>query len=158
MANPIEVEHFTSILYDLLDETFARVHGIYLDKGTSLFETLATITAEEASHPVGGKCATLAAQVEHVRYYLDVLEGHLLKQAMEKADWGKIWRTVHSVTPAEWEASKERLNATYHRVRSAMQNLAWDEDEIGAALAIVVHTAYHLGEIRQALCVLKRDL
>ena len=49
MAKSIAVEHFTSILYDLLDETFERVHGIYLDKGTSLLETLATITAEEAS-------------------------------------------------------------------------------------------------------------
>ena len=155
MANSIAVEHFTSILYDLLDETFERVRGIYLDKGTSLFETLATITAEEASRPVGGKCATLAAQVEHVRYYLDVLEGYMLKQTIGKADWDEIWRTVHSVTPAEWEGSKERLNTTYHRVRGAMQNLAWDEDEIGAALAIVVHTAYHIGEIRQALCILK---
>ena len=155
MAKSIAVEHFTSILYDLLDETFERVHGIYLDKGTSLFETLATISAEEASLPVGGKCATLAAQVEHVRYYLDVLEGHMLKQPMDKADWGEIWRTVHSVTPTEWAASQGRLNTTYQRVRGSMQNLTWDEDEIGAALAIVIHTAYHLGEIRQALCVLK---
>jgi hypothetical protein len=30
-----------------------------------------------------------------------------------------------------------------------------DEDTIGAALAIVVHTAYHLREIRQALCTLR---
>lgn len=34
----------------------------------------------------------------------------------------------------------------------------WEgEEEVGGALAIVVHTkAYHLGEIRQALCVLKQ--
>ena len=30
-----------------------------------------------------------------------------------------------------------------------------DEKAIGGALAIVIHTAYHLGEIRQALCTLK---
>jgi hypothetical protein len=38
-----------------------------------------------------------------------------------------------------------------------MQNLnAWEgEDDIGASLAILAHTAYHLGEIRQALCVVK---
>ncbi len=29
------------------------------------------------------------------------------------------------------------------------------ETAIGGALAIVVHTAYHLGEIRQALCIVK---
>jgi len=61
-------------LLDALDETFEQVHGIYLDKGTSLFETLATITAEQASQPVGGRCATLAAQVAHVNLYLGVIE------------------------------------------------------------------------------------
>ena len=30
------------------------------------------------------------------------------------------------------------------------------EDEIGGAMAILGHTAYHLGEIRQALCTIKR--
>jgi hypothetical protein len=50
------------------------VRGIYLDKGTSMFETLAGISAEEATIPVGGKCATLDAQVKHVAFYLDVLD------------------------------------------------------------------------------------
>jgi len=60
----IQIEHFTQALLFLLEETFDTVHGIYLDKGTSLFETLATISAKEASIPVGGRCATLAAQVK----------------------------------------------------------------------------------------------
>lgn len=31
----------------------------------------------------------------------------------------------------------------------------WEKNDfIGDAIAIVVHTAYHLGEIRQALCTL----
>ena len=155
MTQTIVTTHFTNILYALLDETFEQVHGIYLDKGTSLFETLATISAEEASRPVGGRCATLAAQVEHVRFYLEVLESHMLKQGMGKVDWGEIWRTVHAVTPAEWAASQERLQTTYQRVRAAMQTLTWDEDDIGNTLAIVVHTAHHLGEIRQALCMIQ---
>jgi hypothetical protein len=65
----IAADHFTRALLDLLDETFDHVKGHYLDGGTSLFETLATITAAEASIPVGGKCATLAAQVKHVAFY-----------------------------------------------------------------------------------------
>lgn len=33
----------------------------------------------------------------------------------------------------------------------------WNDDRpIGGALAIVVHTAYHLGEIRQAMCLVKQ--
>jgi hypothetical protein len=66
MSRFIEQERFSKELFDILDETFDTHHGIYLDKNTSLFETLATINAAEASRPVGGKCASLAAQVAHV--------------------------------------------------------------------------------------------
>ncbi|MBN8638279.1 MAG: hypothetical protein J0M07_23410, partial [Anaerolineae bacterium] len=64
-------ENFIAAMLYLLDETFDSVHGIFLDKNTSLFETLATVSAEEASIPVGAKCATLAAQVNHMAFYLE---------------------------------------------------------------------------------------
>ena len=54
----IQVEHFTGALYMLLDEIFDNVHGYCLDKGTSLFETLATISAEKLD--TGGR------QVRHL--------------------------------------------------------------------------------------------
>lgn len=157
MTTTITTTIFTTELFDLLTETFERVGGMYLDRGTSLFETLATISAAEASIPVGGQCATLAAQVEHVRFYLDVLEQVLTGHEIGKVDWGEIWRTVGAVTPAEWQASQERLVATYQRVRTTMEGIEnWDHDwAVSAALSIVVHTAYHLGEIRQALCIVK---
>lgn len=58
MTELIQPETFRSVLLDLLDETFDNVHGIYLDKDTSLFRTLETVSAQEASIPVGGKCAS----------------------------------------------------------------------------------------------------
>ncbi len=156
---PIAIEDFTSELFEIFDETFEHVQGIYLDRGTSLFETLDTISAEEASIPVSASCATIAAQVAHVRFYLEVLEGYMLNKPIAKVDWKEIWRTVSVVTPEEWEASKALLKETYQRIRSLMKSLAtWDgENEIAGALAILVHTAYHLGEIRQALCVVKHS-
>ena len=157
MSETIQTQLFTSELFDLFDETFSQVQGMYLDKGTSLFETLATITADEASIPVGGQCATLAAQVEHIRFYLEVLERALLGQEVGRVDWSEIWQTVGGVTQEEWAASQQRLRETHDRVRGEMAQLAsWDDDEaIAAALSMIVHTAYHLGEIRQALCVVK---
>lgn len=153
----INSQHFTEALLALLDETFDNVRGYYLDKGTSLFETLATITSEEASVPVGGKCATLAAQVKHVAFYLDVLEKSVRAGQFTRVDWGEIWRTVGSVTPDEWEAIKAELRASYNGILNLVRDTTeWpSEREIGGAMAIVTHTAYHLGEIRQALCVLK---
>jgi hypothetical protein len=153
----IESEHFTKALYDLLDETFDNVWGYYLDKGTSMFETLATISAAEASIPVGGKCATLAAQVKHVSFYLDVVDTSVRSGNYGQTDWGEIWRTVSSVTPEEWEAIKAELRTNYDRILKLIADSPdWPSDsEIGGAIAVIAHTAYHLGEIRQALCTLK---
>ncbi|MCE7981315.1 MAG: hypothetical protein DYG89_09005 [Caldilinea sp. CFX5] len=157
MSTSIQAQHFTNALYTLLDETFDNVQGIYLDKGTSLFETLATISAAEASIPVGGKCATLAAQVKHVAFYLDVLEKAVRTQHFERQDWGKIWRETKDVTPDEWEAIKASLRESYNRIKTLIGDTTeWPSDrEIGGAIATIVHTAYHLGEIRQALCTLR---
>lgn len=157
MTGQIQTDHFTKALYILLDETFDNVHGLFLDRGTSLFETLATISAEEASLPVGDKCATLAAQVKHIAFYLDVTENQVRSGVYEPQDWGKIWRETGAVSAAEWEASKAALRESYERIKRLIADTAeWpNEQYIGGAIAVITHTAYHLGEIRQALCTLK---
>lgn len=144
-------------LLDILRETFESVQGIYLDRGTSLFETLAAISAEEASRPVSSTCASIAAQVAHICYYVDILGIYMVGDKPQNVDWGEVWRTVQVVTPDEWEASKARLRESYERTVAAIKAFdTWDhEDRLSGALAIVVHTAYHLGEVRQALCVIK---
>jgi hypothetical protein len=157
MTTQINADHFRDALYGLLDETFDNVHGYFLDKGTAMFETLATISAEEASVPVGGKCATLAAQVKHVAFYLDVLERSMRTGNFERVDWDEIWRTTKEVNANEWEALKIGLRESYNRIKTLIHDTpAWPgEREIGEAIATIVHTAYHLGEIRQALCTLR---
>ncbi len=159
MSNQIDQQLVTQNLFDVLDETFVKHHGIFLDQNTSLFETLETITAAEASIPVGGKCATLAAQVAHVNFYLEVLEAYILNKDIGKVDWGDIWRRVNKVSAEEWQGYKDQLKGTYQRVLSILQNCDdWNDDKpIGGAIAIAVHTAYHLGEIRQAMCIVKQS-
>jgi hypothetical protein len=157
MQQQMDASRFTTELFDLLDETFENHHGIYLDKGTSLFETLAGINAAKASQPVGGKCASIAAQVAHVTFYLEVLERYIQAKGTGEVDWGEIWRTVKEVTPGEWDNLKHRLQQTYQRVLAMLKSdIDWgNETAIGGAMAIVAHTAYHLGEIRQALCIVE---
>jgi hypothetical protein len=156
MAQQIGIEAFTQELYQLLDETFNEVHGSYLDGGTSLFETLATVTAAEASRPVSARCASLVAQVDHVRFYLDVLERYFKAEAVSGVDWAESWRLT-TATDEEWAGLIQRLRDSYGRVLATMQHWeTWNgEDQIGSAMAMLVHSAYHLGEIRQALCTLK---
>jgi hypothetical protein len=148
---------FANNLFLFMEETFeAKHHGIYLDDGTSLFETLESVSADEASIPVGGKCASLAAQVAHVTFYIESFERYALQGDNSPRDWSLIWRTVEKVTLEEWEDHKSKLKEAYLRMDKLFhENPAWNEDSIGGALSIVVHTAYHLGEIRQALCTLK---
>jgi hypothetical protein len=144
-------------VFELLEETFEQHHGIYLDKGTSLFETLDAISAEEASRPVSETCASIAAHVEHTRFYIEVMEEVLSGNDHGNWDWGDIWRRVEAVTPEEWEASKQGLREAYQRVLKRIQSLEpWEgEDDIGVALAILTHSAFHLGQIRHALCTVR---
>ncbi len=157
MADSVFVQMFRKELFELFDETFEQVHGMYLDRGTSLFETLATISAEEASRPVSIRCASLAAQVAHVRFYIDTVSAYMRGDNPGKVDWGEIWRTVEAVTPEQWAESQRQLKASYHTLRDLMNSFTtWEgENEVAGGLEILVHTAYHLGEIRQALCTLK---
>ena len=157
MAELIEPKAFQNVLLDLLDETFENHHGIYLDKHNGLLETLELVSSEEASIPVGGKCASLAAQVAHATFYIESFERFALQGDDSPRDWSLIWRTVEKVTPEEWQDYKSKLKAAYQRMDKLFrENPTWNEDTMGGALSIVIHTAYHLGEIRQALCVLKK--
>lgn len=156
MTSTLNPADFANNLYALLEETFDTHHGIYLDKNDSLFKTLESVTAAQASIPVGGKCASLAAQVAHVIFYIESFERYAIQGDTSPVDWGEIWRTVEKVTPEEWDALRAKLKATYERISQLFHtNQRWNEDTIGGALSIVVHTAYHLGEIRQALCTLR---
>jgi len=147
---------FSNDLLDIFEETFDIHHGVYLDKGTSLFETLDMINEIEASIPIGNKCATIAAQVEHVIFYLEVLQQVIDGLEVGKADWDEIWSQVGEVSAEEWIEIKSRLRIKYEELKVKLQGIEdWEQnDAIGASMAIVVHTAYHLGEIRQALCFL----
>ena len=154
--NSIPSGQFTAALLLLLEESFETVHGIYLDRNTTFFETLSGITAGQASIPVGKKCATLAAQVKHTAFYLDVISQSLREGKFPEVDWEEIWKSVTTVTEAEWLALQTDLHASYQHIKALFINMqTWPgEREITSALGIIAHSAYHLGEIRQALCTL----
>jgi hypothetical protein len=148
--------HFVTAILEILDETFDTHHGYYLDRGTSLFETLATISAAEASRPVSASCASIAAQVNHTAYYLDVLRQDLdPTHIMDKVDWQESWN-VPPVNDEEWAALVQSLRTASDKVIASIKAMeTWSEDSAGAAVVIAVHTAHHLGEIRQALCTIQ---
>jgi hypothetical protein len=157
MTKSISQDVFVSQINSLLDETFEQVVGIYLDKGTSLFETLQQINAEQASTPVSSGCASLAAKVKHLIFYFNVSERYIFTEDDFRVDWQEVWRTTREVTPAEWDALREELKTTYKHLRERIDAIEnWDaERPLGGVIALIAHSAYHLGEIRQATCNFK---
>jgi|SRR5215204_4428767 len=158
MAKQIPIEHLREPLLKCLEETFSNVNGIYLDKGTTLFETLGSVTAEEASEKIGPSSANIAAQVEHLRFYLDVLDEYMRTNDVPKVNWREIWETIDAVTPDEWEKIKTRLRDSHAVVMSTINDLdKWEgsNDVAGGAMSILTHTAYHLGGIRMTLGVIR---
>ena len=145
------------LLVQFLEETFDGHSGIYLDTDTNLFSTLSEISHAQASIPVGGRCAPLAAQVKHTSFYIQVNLGELIGEPLKDIDWNDIWETVGAVNADEWAAIVTELKSEYQRVRDIMTKVDdWSSgDAFGLIIAIITHSAYHLGEIRQALCTLR---
>jgi hypothetical protein len=144
-------------LVQFLEETFDGHHGIYLDGGDNLFSTLAGISAEQASIPVGGRCATLAAQVKHTAFYIQVMLGEFTGNPLKDIDWSDIWETVSTVDATQWAGIVDELKSEYQRTRNTIAAVDdWSVgDRFGIVIGIITHSAYHLGEIRQALCTLR---
>jgi hypothetical protein len=159
MSTQISVKRIKTPILKCLEETFSNVQGIYLDKGTTLFETLDGVSAAEASQAISANSATIAAQVEHVRLYLDVLDAYMRTNEEQETNWREIWETVREVTPAEWDDLKRRLRESHQRVISTINSFdTWDgKYDVFGALSVLTHTAYHLGGIRQAIAAIKTN-
>jgi hypothetical protein len=148
---------FQRNILEVLEETFERVQGIYLDKGTSFFETLEQVSSEEASLKASDQSASVAAHVKHVIFYLRVLQDSIRGVAPAKVDWREIWESDRPVTAIAWRSIVAQLRDEYASVvRFVNEPGTWDyEDAVGGLLAIAAHTAYHLGAVRQALAVIR---
>jgi len=156
MAGTMKQESFSAELLEILDEVFDIHHGVLLDKGTSLFETLERMDAKRASQPISSGTVSIAAHVEHVILYLDVLGRHIAGEEVGTVDWSDIWCRVSTVSEKEWSGLRERLRAKVTWLTEMLRAVSdWEQnDAVGASIAILAHTACHLGVIRQAASML----
>jgi hypothetical protein len=148
----IDEKDFSDNLFYILKETFEgpppQTASAFLDQGGGLFQTIDALTAEDASRPPQTGAATLAAHCAHTRFYVEVLRGYM-RGSKEKADWQESWR-VQTVSAEEWERLKRELREAYETLMEELRAVeSWDDDTVGGALAVLAHTAYHLGAIRQ---------
>lgn len=156
-THAIPVETFRSALLSALDEVFVGTelpYTTFTDKGASIFETLRTIDAGTASRTFSERAGNIAAQVNHVRFHLDVLMDGL-RNGFGPADWEGSWK-VGAVDAGEWQDLIDRLQQSFEETRAfAAGWVNWNADFVSGAFGLIGHAAYHLGEIRSSLAALQ---
>ena len=157
VVTTIPVDVFRDQFLVVWNELFQPTSGPHylLDDNNSFFETLADISAEEANIPVSRQSATLAAQVQHTAFYVEALRKGLESNWEYKADWDASWQ-IDPVDDAEWRALIGRLRAAHEWIVTfAHQHDDWNADYVGGAFGLAAHSAYHLGEVRQGIGVIR---
>ena len=88
---------------------------------------------------------------------MEVIQRSLRREEVGKLNWREIWENDRPVTPDAWVAQVATLRAEYAKVLEMRSDpKTWErEDAHGEFRAIAIHTAYHLGAIRQALAVIR---
>lgn len=151
MTGTIELADFRSGLTTILEELFETDRNYILDDNENFWATLNEFDAELASKAIAPGISTLAAQVAHVEFLIDAIVNHF----GGTVDWSAAWK-VATVSDEEWANLIERLRMRYAEMTAfANSNECWDAMMIGGAFALVAHIAYHLGQIRALVGVLK---
>lgn len=145
----IQKDDFLKDLLVLLRETFEgspEEGSAYLDRGIGFFSTIENVSAEGASKEIIS--TSIAAQTEHAKFYLDRLV-EFIEGRTEKVNWDQSW-LIETVNEEEWDILREGVKGSYENVLRCFAEVElWDQNNIGDSIAIIVHTAYHLGSIRQ---------
>ena len=148
--NKIVKEDFLKNILLVLRETFegspVDEPSAYLDRGIGVFPTLDALSAQQVSSEING--ISIAAHTEHFKFYLDRL-CEFSKGRTEPVNWEQSW-LIDEVNDEEWIALRGVVRKAYENVlRTFAEVKMWNQGNIGDAVAIIAHTAYHLGAIRQ---------
>jgi hypothetical protein len=145
---------FTDPFFIFFEELFGLTDspsGYFLDNGRAgLLGTIDQLTAEQASAGAASGQTTIAAHCNHILFLLNLF---LAEERGETThpDWKSSW-AVNSVDNDSWQSLRSAIRAAYDEVVVRLK--ARDplpEQAVGPAMLLLVHGAYHLGEIRQRL-------
>jgi hypothetical protein len=157
MSEAVDRNAFTRALLYLLDEIVGQPAktapgNAVLDTDTGWAHTLRDVDAARASRPIAPGSTSVAGQTAHAAYYVELLE-RLARGEEVAADWPGSF-APSSVDEDAWHAARERLLEALGRFRAMAQAVDdWDDRYLPGALGVLVHTAYHLGAVRQMLRV-----
>jgi hypothetical protein len=150
--NYIAKNDFLKDILVILRETFEGSPegqpSVYLDRGIGFFNTIENLSSQQVSIEING--TTVAAQTEHAKFYLDRL-CEFMTGRTEAVNWEQSW-LIETVNQTEWDALRESVKKSYENVLRTIAGIeVWDTTNAGEPIAIIAHTAYHLGAIRQII-------
>ena len=156
MSQPVPNDLITKQILSLLKEVFVEVQGAILDRGTSLCETLDSLTAADASKPSIPGGTSIAGHTEHILFYLRVTDAYMEGRDLGKLDWKQSW-LVHEVTESEWTDLRQQVRDYYDKLATQVNSFPdWNnEKRLGGCMANIAHTAFHIGAIRQIMKAVK---
>lgn len=148
---------FVEAVAYLLRETFEGSPegqpSAFLDRGIGLLSTIDGIDAERASAEFTG--TTIAAQTEHAKFYMDRLCEYINGRT-EPVNWDDSW-LIETVNEDEWAALRSTVRRSYENtLRCLAEGRQWNPMQIGMAMGMIAHSAYHLGAIRQVVKAVKQ--
>jgi hypothetical protein len=153
----IEANHYKKWLLTLLQETFGlptQPAAYFLDSGSSgYFGVLENVRPELASQSLRPGNATVASHCNHVVFLLQVVEKYVRGEDLKtnKKDWEENWH-VTIVSESEWNLIRKLLRDRYDQLIASIEGVEnWSEEALADSLIVLVHSAYHLGEIRQII-------
>jgi hypothetical protein len=116
--------------------------------GSGVFGTLDAMTPQEASRAPGTGRRSAAAHASHLAFSLRIAAAQL-RGEHPVVNWAESW-AVSSVDERGWSGLRSSLRAEYQALRAQLAaETAMGAEALTAAMAVVAHSAYHLGALRQ---------
>ena len=117
---------------------------------SGVFGVLRDVTAEEASKSVDGTGrpgTTLASHAEHLHWSLANM--NLAMSGGEFGKWSESW-DLKQANAAEWDSLRTELQKEFDILCTGLRKETdIDPQYVTGGLALAVHAAYHLGNMRQ---------
>jgi len=139
-----------TILNELIDGPPPEAAYVLNGGDRGLLKSLDKLSARDASTvPMSGG-ASIAAHVDHLRYGFQLMNRWAKgEEPYSTADWTASWERT-TVSGEEWQDLLDSLEEEIDGWRGTMKNLPpLSETEQNGVIGIVVHLAYHFGEMRQ---------
>lgn len=160
-AQTITFDEYRGVLISLLTEAFDRTErgNMFLDQGDELKKTLEDVTAEEASIVIGGEGGnSIADQVRHLTYYLEIGHAWMTNPPPANVDWSAAWQ-AQPVDDAEWQQLQDDLWSWKEQIYADLQEPrdTFSPDEVAGGMGMLAHAAFHLGQIRHALMMIRAN-